>query len=112
MSPHFVGAARSFSSPGRQLHGTVYRRPLRRYGMGPRILAVWTRPLDGVDQFGRVNVARQVRAALALSGRVLNERQHNVLESRVRFIGIVAAVSALLAGLATFRPLPLQCAFF
>lgn len=76
-----------------------------------RILAVWTRALDGVDGAGRVNVARSVRSALAPLGSLTEARLQNALERR-RLSGAGATVWALLRGLLSGRPLPLQCAIF
>ena len=80
-------------------------------GQPRRILAVWTRALDGVDGAGRVNVARSVRNALAPLGSFTETRLQNALERR-RLSGAGAAAWALLRGLLTGRPLPLQCALF
>lgn len=63
--------------------------------MGLRILAVWTRSLDGVDRVGRVNVALRVRAALEKAGEVRSERQHNVLESDSRLLACLSGVLPL-----------------
>lgn len=76
-----------------------------------RILAVWTRALDGVDGAGRVNVARSVRSALAPLGSLTETRLRNALERR-RLSGAGATAWALLRGLFSGRPLPLQCAIF
>lgn len=76
-----------------------------------RILAVWTRALDGVDGAGRINVARTVRNALAPLGSVTETRVQNALERR-RLSGVGATVWALAQGLLSRRPLPLQCAIF
>ena len=73
-----------------------------------RILATWTRALDGVQSCGRVNVARDVRAALAQAGELDNARHANVLERGAWLSG----AAAFGAGLLTLRPLPLQCALF
>ena len=98
----------------------MFRPPIPRSGDHPRlgqelslrILAVWTRALDDVDRVGRINVACQVRDALAGCGRVRNELQRNILESGPTVAACLAAAKALLVGLATGRPLPLQCALF
>ena len=76
-----------------------------------RILAVWTRALDGVDGAGRVNVARSVRAALTPLGSLTETRLQNALERR-RLAGAGRTAWALLRGLLSGRPLPLQCAIF
>ncbi len=76
-----------------------------------RIFAVWTRALDGVDGAGRVNVARSVRGALAPLGSVTETRLQNALERRC-LKGAAATAWALLRGLVSGRPLPLQCALF
>jgi hypothetical protein len=76
-----------------------------------RILAVWTRALDGVDGAGRVNVARSVRAALTPLGPLNETRLQNALERR-RLAGAGRTAWALLRGLLSGRPLPLQCAIF
>jgi len=80
-------------------------------GRPHRILAVWTRALDGVDGAGRVNVARSVREALAPLGSLTEARLQNALEQR-RLASAAAAAWALLRGLLSGRPLPLQCALF
>ena len=69
---------------------------------------MWTRSLDGVQSCGRVNVARDVRAALAQAGELDNARHTNVLERGTWLSG----AAAFGAGLLTLRPLPLQCALF
>ena len=76
-----------------------------------RVLAVWTRALDGVDGAGRVNVARSVRDALAPLGPLTETRLQNSLERRC-LAGAAATAWALLRGLLSGRPLPLQCAIF
>ncbi len=73
-----------------------------------RILAIWTRALDGAPSSGRVNVARDVRTALAQAGALDNARHANVLEHGAYLSGAAAFVRGLL----TLRPLPLQCALF
>lgn len=79
---------------------------------GPcRVFAVWTRALDGVDGAGRVNVARAVRDALSPLGPLTETRLRNALE-RPRAVGLAATAWALLRGLLSGRPLPLQCALF
>lgn len=76
-----------------------------------RILAIWTRDLDGPESVGRVNTARAVRAALREQGEVEQIRAHNLLE-RPSFARWVGAAGALAGGLLRGRPLPLQCALF
>lgn len=80
--------------------------------MSRRILAVWTRPLDGVDSVGRVNIARRVRAALERMGEVQNERQPNLLESGSGVLACLRLAMLVLLGAMTGRLLPLQCALF
>jgi glycosyltransferase involved in cell wall biosynthesis len=77
-----------------------------------RILAMWTRELDGTELFGRVNVALQVRAALEGIGSVTNDRLTNAFEDPSAVRSILFSSMALLAGLLSGRPLPLQCALF
>jgi len=76
-----------------------------------RILAVWTRALDGVESVGRVNVARAVRDALAPLGQLSQARLRSVFETR-HPLHLGRAVLALLHGALRLRPLPLQCAIF
>src|SRR5689334_5669995 len=77
----------------------------------PRILAVWTRDLDGVENFGRVSTARAVRDALGMSGTLVSARIEHILERPVP-VSVVAAFGAFLLALFRGRPLPLQCAMF
>ena len=76
-----------------------------------RILAIWTRALDGVDNVGGVYIWRAVRGALAPLGAVSQARLRNVFE-HPRPAGLARAAWAFLLGLARGRPLPLQCAIF
>ncbi|HXA20696.1 MAG TPA: glycosyltransferase family 4 protein [Acetobacteraceae bacterium] len=77
-----------------------------------RILAIWTRELDATEHFGRVNIARQVRASLQDIGLVTNRRLINVFEEPTPNWSLLWSAAALLAGLLSGRPLPLQCALF
>ena len=79
---------------------------------GGQILAVWTRDLDATETFGRVNVARQVRAALQDIGPVTSRRLTNAFEEHRPIWSLLLSVTALLGGLLSGRPLPLQCALF
>ena len=79
---------------------------------GGRILAVWTRDLDATEPFGRVNVARQVRAALQDIGPVTSRRLTNAFEEHRPIWSLLLSATALLGGLLSGRPLPLQCALF
>jgi hypothetical protein len=76
------------------------------------ILAVWTRELDITEDVGRVNVARQVRSALGEVAPVANRRLTNAFEGGKPLQSASRSVMALLAGLLSGRPLPLQCALF
>jgi hypothetical protein len=76
-----------------------------------RILAVWTRALDGVESVGRVNVARAVRDALAPLGQLSHARLRSVFETR-HPLQLARAIVHLLHGALRLRPLPLQCAIF
>ncbi|MBX6740675.1 MAG: glycosyltransferase [Acetobacteraceae bacterium] len=77
----------------------------------PRILAVWTRTLDGVESVGRVNVARAVRDTLARIGLLSNVQLRSVFESRS--LAALPLVAWKLAGAALRgQPMPLQCAIF
>ena len=76
-----------------------------------RILAIWTRALDGVDNVGGVYIWRAVRGALAPLGAVSQARLRNVFE-HPRPAGLARAALSFLLGLARGRPLPLQCAIF
>src|SRR5690606_12493114 len=93
------------------LRTTVHERQGSTLTMRPRILAVWTRDLDGTESIGRVNTARAVRDAMAAHGRPTHLRLYNLLE-RPRPGRLAAAAWALLLGLLRGRPLPLQCALF
>jgi glycosyltransferase involved in cell wall biosynthesis len=77
-----------------------------------RILAIWTRELDATEHFGRVNIARQVRASLQDIGIATNRCLTNVFEEPRPIWSLLWSVAALLAGLLCGRPLPLQCALF
>jgi glycosyltransferase involved in cell wall biosynthesis len=59
-----------------------------------------------------VNVALQVRSALTEIGLVANRRLTNVFEEKLSGRSILSAAAALVRGLLTGRPLPLQCALF
>ena len=76
-----------------------------------RILAIWTRALDGVDNVGGVYIWRAVRGALAPLGALSQARLRNVFE-HPRPVGLARAGWSFLLGLARGRPLPLQCAIF
>jgi hypothetical protein len=78
---------------------------------GRRILAVWTRALDGVESVGRVKTARAVRESLAPLGTITAARLEAVVEG-ASARGIAAAAWALAGGLLRGRPMPLQCALF
>jgi glycosyltransferase involved in cell wall biosynthesis len=77
-----------------------------------RILAVWTRELDATDQVGRVKTARQIDDALQDAGIVTSRRLTNAFEEPRPIRSLVSSMIALLAGLLSGRPLPLQCAIF
>jgi glycosyltransferase involved in cell wall biosynthesis len=77
----------------------------------PRILAIWTRALDGVDNVGGVYIWRAVRGALAPLGTVSQARLRNLFE-QPSVAGPGRAAWSFLLGLARGRPLPLQCAIF
>ncbi len=76
-----------------------------------RILAIWTRALDGVDNVGGVYIWRAVRGALAPLGAVTQARLRNAFEEP-RLAGLARAALSFLLGLARGRPLPLQCTIF
>ena len=76
-----------------------------------RILAIWTRALDGVDQVGGVYIWRAVRSALVPLGALSQARLRNVFE-QPHAAGLARAAWAFLLGLARGQPLPLQCAIF
>lgn len=80
--------------------------------MRPAIVAVWTRDLDGAERFGRVNVALQVRDALHSAGTVTHQRLTIAFEDQRPATSLLASVKALLAGILSARPLPLQCMLF
>jgi glycosyltransferase involved in cell wall biosynthesis len=77
----------------------------------PRILAIWTRALDGVDHVGGVYIWRAVRAALVPLGALSQARLWNIFE-RPSLAGAARAGWWVLLGLLRGRPLPLQCAIF
>jgi hypothetical protein len=79
-----------------------------------RIFALWTRDLDAGEQIGRVNTARAIRTMLAGIAPLTNARLTNVFEDPRPIWSILCSrtAMALLAGLLSFRPLPLQCALF
>ena len=77
-----------------------------------RILAVWTREIDATDHVGRVKTARQIRDALQGSAPVTARRLTNAFEEPRPIRALVSSLIALLAGLLSGRPLPLQCAIF
>ena len=76
-----------------------------------RIIAIWTRALDGVDNVGGVYIWRAVRGALAPLGAVSQARLRNLFE-QPSLAGPGRAAWSFLLGLARGRPLPLQCAIF
>jgi glycosyltransferase involved in cell wall biosynthesis len=76
-----------------------------------RILAIWTRALDGVDNVGGVYIWRAVRGALAPLGAMSQARLRNVFE-KPGIRGAGRAAWSFMLGLAGGRPLPLQCAIF
>jgi hypothetical protein len=84
--------------------------PDQRFGQ-KRILAVWTRDLDGVESVGRINTARSVRATLEQSNQLTSLRLTNHVESR-SLPGLVRVFGTFLRGLASGHPIPLQCAIF
>jgi hypothetical protein len=77
-----------------------------------RIFALWTRDLDAGEHVGRVNTARAIRTALADIAPLTNCRLTNVLEDPQPVWSMLRSAMALLTGLLSFRPLPLQCALF
>ena len=76
-----------------------------------RIIAIWTRALDGVDNVGGVYIWRAVRGALVPLGALSQAQLRNVFE-HPRPAGLARAALSFLLGLARGRPLPLQCAIF
>jgi hypothetical protein len=105
-------AASSGPAPQDMDGGTPSAANWRDGGAASRILAVWTRELDGTEHVGRVNVARKVRDALRDAGPVNNRRLTNAFEDPRPKWSLVLAATALLVGLLSGRPLPLQCALF
>jgi glycosyltransferase involved in cell wall biosynthesis len=77
----------------------------------PRILAVWTRALDGVDSVGGVYIWRAVRSALVPLGELSHARLRSVFE-RPGAGALASAAWSLVLGLARGRPVPVQCAIF
>jgi len=81
-------------------------------GFPARIVAVWTRDLDAGDHVGRINTAREIRAALADVAPVTNRRLTNAFEDRLPVSSLFWSLVALFKGLLSGRPLPLQSALF
>jgi hypothetical protein len=77
-----------------------------------RMLAVWTRDLDSPERVGRVNVARKVREAFHDMAEVSNRRLTNAFEEPSRVKSLLLAITSIIGGLLSGRPLPLQCALF
>jgi hypothetical protein len=104
-------AARCSPQLGPELQTSAW--PVTAEGSFPsRILAVWTRELDVAERVGRVNVARRVRDALQDVAPVSNRRLTNAFEEPRPMRSLLSALSALVVGVLSGRPVPLQCALF